>query len=99
MVGAAKAPTVAECWDGTQRFFRVHRVDRPSKGRYLGPGGMRFSIADFFQHRLPILVAGLKSRARKRQAEKRGARIASLNEEFTYFTTRTFDFRSSDPAR
>ena len=97
VVGAAQSPTIAQCWDAIQRFFTVNRVERRPGGRQLGPRGARFWMADALQHRLPIARAGLESRARKRQAQKRGARISSLNDEFTYFTTRTFDFRSSLP--
>ncbi len=97
VAGVSHAPTVAQAWDAIQSFFRIHRVDRRPRGRYLGPRGFRFSIADLLQRRLPIEMARLQSRATKRRAEKRGTRLNYLNEEFTYFTTRTFNFRSSFP--
>lgn len=97
VVGAGQSPTVAQCWDATQRYFRVHRVELPPKGRQLGPRGARFTVADLVQHRLPVALAGFQSKARKRRAQKRAARISYLNDEFTYFTTQTFDFRSSLP--
>lgn len=97
VAGAAKAPTVEQCRDVTQRFFRTNRVDDRPDVRYLGPRGPRFAIADFLYHRLPIALSGLRSRAKKRRAEKRGSRLSSLNSEFAYFTTRTFNFRTSLP--
>jgi alcohol-forming fatty acyl-CoA reductase len=97
VTGATNSPTMRQAWDTIQRFFRVHRVgDRP-RGRYLGPDGTRFKINDFVQHRLPLAMSGLRSKGAKRQAEKRAARLTYLNTEFAYFTTRTFDFRSSLP--
>ncbi|MEO8336091.1 MAG: SDR family oxidoreductase [bacterium] len=97
VAGIAKSPTMLEGWDIVQRYFRVHRVGRRPKGRYLGPRGIRFAIIDLLQHRLPIALEGRGSKAKKRQAQKRGERLAYLNEEFAYFTTRTFDFRTSLP--
>jgi alcohol-forming fatty acyl-CoA reductase len=97
VAGVAKSPTVAQCWDIVQHYFRIHRVDQRPKGRYLGPRGFRFTITDQLQHRLPIALAGRGSSAKKRQAVKRGERLSYLNEEFAYFTTRTFDFRTSIP--
>ncbi len=97
VVGLSHAPSVQCCWDGTSAYYRVRRVDkRPEKG-YLGPRGARFALADMVQHRLPVALAGMRSKSLKRQAEKRGARLSYLNEEFAYFTTRSFDFRSSLP--
>jgi nucleoside-diphosphate-sugar epimerase len=97
VVGMRHANTIAQCWDAVQRYFRIHRVDRRPQGRYLGPRDARFLIADFVQHRLPVAAAGLQSPSKKRRAQKRAARLSYLNKEFTYFTTRTFDFRSSVP--
>ncbi len=97
VVGARQAPTVAQCWDATQRYFDIHRVDQRPGGRYLGPRGVGFSIADLAQHRMPVAMAALDSRARRRQAQKRRARTSYLNREFAYFTTRTFHFQSSLP--
>ena len=97
VAGVEHSPTVAQCWDIVQHYFRIHRVDQRPKGRYLGPRGLRFRITDQLQHRLPIALAGRGSSAKKRQAEKRGERLSYLNEEFAYFTTRTFDFRTSSP--
>ncbi|MEP6618930.1 MAG: SDR family oxidoreductase [bacterium] len=97
VAGTAQSPTMAHCWDATQRYFRVQRVELPPRGRYLGQRGVRFMIADLVQHRLPVVVAGFQSKARKRQAQKRAVRISYLNDQFAYFTTQTFDFRSSVP--
>ena len=97
VAGVDHSATVRDSWDLTQRFFRVHRVDQRPTRRYIGPRGARFALFDFLFHRLPIAVQGMQSSARKRQAKKRGQRLTYLNEEFTYFTTQTFNFRSSMP--
>jgi thioester reductase-like protein/1-acyl-sn-glycerol-3-phosphate acyltransferase len=97
VAGIDHAPTVAQSWAVTQRFFRVHRVDRRAQMSHMGPRGARFALFDLVQHRLPIAMEGMKSKSKKRQAKKRGARLTYLNEEFAYFTTRSFDFRSSLP--
>ncbi|MEP6732397.1 MAG: SDR family oxidoreductase [bacterium] len=97
VAGLDHAPTVEECWNMVQRFFRVHRVDQRPKGRYLGPRGLRFTYHDLVEHRLPIAMEGMRSKAKKRQAEKRGARLTYLNDDFAYFTSHSFDFRSSLP--
>ena len=96
-VGAAQSPTVEQCWDSIQGYFNVHRVDQQPSGRYLGPRDAAFSLADTMRHRLPVVLARTKSRGQRRQAEKRSARIAYLNEQFSYFTTHTFDFQSAVP--
>lgn len=97
VAGVDKSPTIADGWELVNRFFRINRVNGGPKLRYVGPRGLRFTITDLLEHRLPILVAGRKSAAKKRQAEKLGERLSYLNEEFAYFTTRTFEFRTSMP--
>lgn len=97
VVGSLRAPTVAQCWDGTLRYFRLRREDPTPLSRYLGPDGVRYALADLVRHRLPIALSSLRSKRERRQAVKLRARLDYLNQEFTYFTTRTFDFRSSLP--
>jgi fatty acyl-CoA reductase len=97
VVGAQRSATIAQCWDETQAFFTAHRVDRLPRGRTLGPRDLRFLAADTLRHRVPLWLSGFGSKAERRRAQKRSARLTSLNTEFTYFTTRTFDFRSSRP--
>ena len=97
VAGLGHAPDVLACWDVTSGYYRVRQIDKRPDLRYMGPRGARFALTDLVQHRLPVALAGLESKARKRQAVKRGARLAYLNEEFAYFTTRSFDFRSSIP--
>jgi fatty acyl-CoA reductase len=97
VVGMAQSATIGEGWDAIQRYFAMQPVDRDPAGRQLGPRGLRFRVADALRHRLPVIAARLGSKGRRRQAEKRAARLASLNDEFTYFTTQSFDFRTSWP--
>jgi hypothetical protein len=60
VAGVKNSPTVAEGWDIVHKFFRVHRVDGRPKGRYVGPRGIRFTITDLLEHRLPIMLAGTR---------------------------------------
>jgi nucleoside-diphosphate-sugar epimerase len=97
VAGAARAPTMAQTWDATRRYFTENPAGPRRLTVYLGPRGVRFWLTDLVQHRLPIALSGLRSPARRRQGQKALARLASLNEEFVYFTTRTFDFQTSTP--
>lgn len=95
--GKACSPTVNECWDEIHTYFRLHPIDRRPARRYLGPAGPRFALADAIHHRLPIAFAEMGSPLRRRQAKKLASRLEYLNDVFPYFTTRSFDFRSSHP--
>lgn len=95
VAGLDVSSTVAQCWKEIQQFFRVHRVARRPERRYLGPGGAPFQMADLLHHRIPIAIAGAQSPESKRRARHLGARLTHLNRVFPYFTTRSFDFRSS----
>ena len=95
--GKALSPTVAECWDEIHTYFRMHPIDRRPARRYLGPAGPRFVLAEAIHHRIPIKFAELGSPLRRRQAKRLASRLDYLNDVFPYFTTRSFDFRSSHP--
>lgn len=96
VAGLDVSPTIAQCWQEILQFFRVHRVGRRPERRYLGPGGATFQMADLIHHRLPIAIASRNPES-KRRARQLGARLTHLNRVFPYFTTRSFDFRSSIP--
>jgi len=95
--GVALSPTVNECWDEIQRYFRMHPIDRRPARRYLGPAGPVFALADAIHHRLPIALAHLSTPVRRRQAKRLASRLDYLNDVFPYFTTRSFDFRCTHP--
>jgi 1-acyl-sn-glycerol-3-phosphate acyltransferase len=95
--GIALSPSVNDCWDEIHTYFRMHPIDRRPARRYLGPAGPRFALADALHHRLPIAFAEMSSPVRRRQAKRLASRLDYLNDVFPYFTTRTFDFRSSRP--
>lgn len=95
--GKALSPSVRECWDEIHTYFLMHPIDRRPARRYLGPAGARFALADAIHHRLPIAFAEMSSPVRRRQAKRLASRLDYLNDVFPYFTTRTFDFRSSRP--
>ncbi len=97
VAGADLSPRILECWDEIHRYFTVHRVARRPMNRYLGPPGVRFALADMVHHQLPIALAGLRSAQMRRRAKSLRARLAYLNRVFPYFTTNSFDFRSSAP--
>lgn len=97
VAGAECSPTIGQCWAITRRYFSEHRLSGRTIGRYLGPDGMRFRIADFIFHRVLRLHGESASEGNRRRAVRRYARIAALNREFAYFTTRTFRFATSSP--
>lgn len=97
VAGLARAPRVGECWQQIERWFRVHRMDRRPAIGFLGESRLRFRLADWWHHRLPIALGSLKSDGHRRRARKLAARLDHLNAVFPYFTTRSFDFRSSLP--
>lgn len=97
VAGPILSPRILECWDEIHRYFTVHRVARQPRNRYLGPAGARFALADLLHHRLPIALAGLRSAQMRRRAKSLRARLTYLNRVFPYFTTNSFDFRSSAP--
>jgi 1-acyl-sn-glycerol-3-phosphate acyltransferase len=97
VAGPALSARVEDCWEEVQRFFTVHPVGRRPTRRYLGPRGIRFTLAHLLHHRLPIAAGSVRSRELRRRAKALRTRIEYLNEVFPYFTTRSFSFRSSLP--
>ena len=97
VVGLARAPRVGECWKEIERWFRVHRLDRRPTLGFLGESRLRFRIADWWHHRLPMALGSFTSSVQRRRAKKLAARIDHLNAVFPYFTTRSFDFCASLP--
>lgn len=95
--GAGSSPTVGECAEAIEEFFRTHPVGRRPEIRYLGPAGVPFTMADALYHRLPIALAGARSDQVRRRTRQLGGRLNYLNRAFPYFTSRTFHFRSSHP--
>ena len=83
-------------------FYRRHPVHREPALRYIGPGGKRFAAKNLQHHKLPVTAARavFKVTGQKkldRQAKRLVQGLDKLNSSFPYFTTRTFDFRSSLP--
>jgi 1-acyl-sn-glycerol-3-phosphate acyltransferase len=97
VAGAPRSATVRECWQGIQRFYGVHRVHRTPKLHYLGPRDVRFRMAEALHHGVPTALAALPgSKARRRSRTLRG-HLRHVNRAFPYFTSHSFDFRSSQP--
>ena len=95
--GIALTATTGRSFGGIQRYFRAHPIERRPPWGYLGPTGLRFWVAEAVFHRLPVALARFGGPVQQRQAKKLSTRRAYLNEVFPYFTTRSFDFRSSVP--
>lgn len=97
VAGLGGAARVGECWEIIERWFAAHPTDRrPARG-YLGRSPLRFRLADWWHHRVPLTLGTLMAPARRRRARKLVARLEHLNTVFPYFTTRSFDFRASHP--
>lgn len=92
--GLGRAASVATCGDRIVGYFRGEPVGPLPRVAYLGPAGPRFAWANFRHNRATGTLAGFRSgdpiRARRRLRQ-----IDALNEQFSYFTQRSFDFRSS----
>lgn len=97
VAGLARSATVRECWNIVQEFFRTHRIDRLPVRRYLGRSAVGFATAHAIWHRLPIALGTLRSRDSRRRGRQLVGRLAYLNRVFPYFTSNSFDFRSSVP--
>jgi fatty acyl-CoA reductase len=97
VAGLKFSPTVDECRRAIEHWFTLHRSERrPSLG-YLGRSRFKFQVANWWHHRLPILIGAMRGPRHKRQAEKLASRLAYINEVFPYFTTRSFDYQTSRP--
>lgn len=95
--GVALATTTGTAFEGIRSYFKVHPIARRPARAFLGPAGARFQLADALFHRMPIALAAFGGPVKRRQAKRLASRLDYLNEVFPYFTTRTFDFRSSVP--
>lgn len=95
--GNALSPTIVECWTAIVEYFEVNRVQRRPGLKYVGPRKLGFLMADALHHRLPATMASLRSKDLRRKARSLRARLAMLNRAFPYFTSNSFDFRSSEP--
>lgn len=97
VVGLRGAARVGECWEIVARWFAAHPTERRPAQGYLGRSTLRFRLADWWHHRVPLTLGTLMAPARRRQARKLVARLDHLNTVFPYFTTQSFDFRASYP--
>lgn len=97
--GLERSPTIAQCREEIQSFFQAHRLGRRPTVRYVGPPGLRFRGMDLLHNRLPVRAAMLVSQASRRSGVRLLGQLSVINQIFPYFTTRSFDFRSSLPGR
>lgn len=97
VAGTENCISVLECCKRIQEFFSTHRIERLPVLRYLGPHGLRFSLAHALYHRLPIALAGFRGARRARRAGVQLlTRLTYVNEAFPYFA-QTFNFRAARP--
>jgi len=97
VAGLARSPRVGECRDRIVAFYREHPVERRPGVRYLGPEGARFRWAERRHHAFPLRLAMLRSPRARSRVERLRDQLQRLNRIFPYFTSRSFDFRSSTP--
>jgi len=94
--GLERAPTIATCRDRIVAHFQDEPVDGIPRVVYLGPAGPRFAWAHFWHHRMAAALARFRSGDPDR-ARRRVDQAGAVNEQFSHFTQRSFDFRSSSP--
>ncbi len=97
VAGLAGASTMSECWKTVIDWFALHPVARRPVRGFLGTSGLRFRVADLWFHQLPMAIGALRGTDARRQLRKLASKLEQLNSVFPYFTTRSFDFRSSMP--
>lgn len=83
-------------------YFQAHPHERPARWVYCGPSPLRFRVYEWLHHHVPLSLARLGARMRRRHQDearigKLHAAIGSLDRMFYYFGHHTFDFRTSFP--
>ncbi|MSQ82379.1 MAG: NAD-dependent epimerase/dehydratase family protein [Myxococcales bacterium] len=85
------------------RYFRSHPVDRTPGLYYIGKASdPQFKAVAMRHHDVPMKLAATfatlsGNKALQKQASRLADKLQSLNDQFPYFTTLTFDFRASEP--
>lgn len=84
------------------RFFRSHPVDQVPGLQYIGPNNGTFRAVAMRHHEVPTRLASTVAamagnKKLQRSANKLREKLGDLNTQFPYFTTKTFDFRASEP--
>jgi nucleoside-diphosphate-sugar epimerase len=92
--GLDRAPSVATCKERIVGYFTDEPVGKPPRVAYLGPRGARFAWANFRHQRATAAFARFRSGDPMRARRTLG-QIDALNQQFSYFTQRSFDFQSS----
>jgi alcohol-forming fatty acyl-CoA reductase len=83
-------------------YFQAHPHERPARWVYCGPSPMLFRVNEWLHHHVPLSLARLGARMRRRHLDeakigKLHAALGSLDRVFNYFGHHTFDFRTSFP--
>jgi alcohol-forming fatty acyl-CoA reductase len=86
-----------------EKYFQAHPHERPARWVYCGPSPMLFRVNEWLHHHVPLSLARLGARMRRRRTDearigKLHAALGSLDRVFNYFGHHTFDFRTSFPA-
>ena len=97
VVGLAGSLTVGACWKEVSDWFTLHPVARRPVRGFMGQSRVGFQMADLWFHRLPMAVGSLGGATARSRVRKLKTKLEQMNSVFPYFTTRTFDFRSSMP--
>lgn len=84
------------------RFFRSHPVDQVPGLQYIGPDNGTFRAVALRHHEVPTRLAATVAamagnKKLQRSANKLREKLGDLNSQFPYFTSKTFDFRASEP--
>lgn len=102
VAGLRNSCRVDEAAEIITEFFREHPIDRRPGVAYIGPARRRYKAHRLARHTAPSLAteAALAASGKRRLARRLrrvNEKVEFLNEAFPYFTSRTFDFRSSMP--
>lgn len=96
--------SIQQCVDTIVSYYSKHQIYRDPGLVYIGSNNRRFRFLEWYHQRRPLALMrawlAVTGQARKRKfVQKLAYKLKYLNSSFPYFTTRTFDFRSSLPMK
>jgi alcohol-forming fatty acyl-CoA reductase len=102
VTGLERSGSLQELAGSHERYFRAHPHERPARWAYAGPSTPLFRLNEWIHHHLPLRVARLAARLRRRRKDevrigRLSAALGSVDRLFHYFGHHAFDFRTEFP--
>ncbi len=101
VAGLQHSCRIDTCAEIIARFYRSHPIDKTPGLHYIGPNSNTFKVLDARHHQVPTKLAAtvgalVGNKKLQKNAKRLADKIAYLNHQFPYFTTKTFDFRATE---